>query len=282
MVVPANLPGGPPALEEPKEGPSKPDPLSTEKLIDLLAEKSPAERSKIKHLHVIAYPCAIYDDATRGSFCTYAFYQLLPVFKGLNLDKFELDDPYHGPSVIEDGWGHDTTYSGINSLVRESKGWKELICRSCTDKWLNPVTFITTSSSGSEEETSRRDPQPETWDRMMRERDGLESGASVEMWVRDERGGAKHWEKVSGVYEPKGMITSESRDDGYDETPGFAIEVRIRRGDSVDCMQDGEKNLSRYTEPLKRFYTLFEETKWEEIKRTVWNEGAESDPTACL
>ena len=282
MVVPVNLWGGPPAPEEPKEDPSKPDPLSTEQFIDLLANKTPGERSAIKHLHVIAYPCSLLKHGTMFMSTTYPFDQLLPIFEGLNLDLFELEDPFHWPYACEDGWGHDATYFDIGALIRESRGWRQLICRSSTDKWLNPTTFTSTSSSGSEEKMPNRDPQPENWDRMMKERDGLESGASVEMWVRDKRGGARDWEKVSGVYKPKGEATFDTRDDGYDETPGFAVEVRIRRGDSVNCMQNGEKNISHHTESMKRLYSLFEEKKWEEIKGTVWDKQVEVDPTGCL
>ena len=256
-------------------------PLTTEQFVDLLASKSPTERSAIKHLHVIAYPFPLFASADEDFYTTYSFDQLLPIFDGLNLDKFEVEEPYHAPYAAEDGWGHDATYHGLEDLLQASQGWKELVYRSQTDKWLKPVTFTSGSASGTEDHTSGRDPQPESWDKMIKERDGAESGASVEMWVQ-EKGEGTTWRQVSGGYKPKGIITAEVRDDGYDPNPGMAVEFRARRGEGVDYQQTGEKVIQPHETRRKRLYELFETDGWEKIKETVFLKGAENDPTAHL
>ena len=68
---------------------------------------------------------------------------------------------------------------------------------------MKPVTFEQVfDGKPNRKEVKGRDPQPATWDQMIRERDGAESGACVEMWGRED-GEEKPWVQVSGDYEPQ-------------------------------------------------------------------------------
>ena len=119
------------------------------------------------------------------------------------------------------------------------------------------------------EERHEREPQPRTWDAWVKQRDGEESGAGVEMFAC--KGGV--WEEVKGDYVPE-----EAGGDGGGEEE-VAIEVRIRRGRGADVVQDGVFK-DEYSANLGK---LFEELSWEEIKeRGLFVEGAEVDPTAHL
>ena len=122
--------------------PAIPQPLTAEQFVDFLSEKTLAERSALQHLHVRAYPFPLSpEENERGYPITYSFESLLPLFPGLNLAKFEVEDPCHWPYAIEDGWGDNATYNTIGYFIKEIKGWKELVFRSPSDTWMKPVTF---------------------------------------------------------------------------------------------------------------------------------------------
>lgn len=192
-------------------------------------------------------------------------------------------DAFHGKDVDEDGWGHDTTYHELEEMIKNGNGWKELIFRSASDRWLEPVVHSTLKADENvkREETTGRSTQPGAWDKMIKERDGEESGARVEMWMSEEEG---VWEKLEGVYKPdldeEGDDDSEVEDEaGKDYTP--SIEVRVRRGKGAQYMQC----VSTVTEHQysRKLYEMFEKLGWKEIKaRGSFISGAEDDPCALL
>lgn len=209
-------------------------------------------------------------------------------------------DAFHGEDVEEDGWGHDATYHDLEEMIKNGKGWKELVFRSASDRWLKPVTFQTSAADGTTtEKTTRRSAQPGAWDTMIKERDGKESGASVEMWTSEEGG---MWEKVEGGYGPgreeegddDSEVEAETEEDdansngqgvlsigrlGDDESP--SIEVRVRRGKGAEYVQ-AEKPVNEH-ESSRKLREMFEKLGWKEIKaRELFIPGAEEDPCAHL
>ena len=178
------------------------------------------------------------------------------------------------------------------------------VFRSASDRWLYPTVSQTFAADGTvtRKEMIRRSTQPETWDKMIKERDGAESGARVEMWTSEEEG---VWEKVEGEYntdleekEEKGDGDSEAEDEpgkdlahscssevlslgrpGDDKTP--SIEVGIRRGREAQYVQDGRPvNEHQQSRKLRE---IFEKPGWKEIKaRGLFISGAENDPWAHL
>ena len=218
-----------------------------------------------------AYPFALYMYENAPSYVTYDLEHLLPLFPGLALDRFEVEDPYHMEGVMEDGWGHDSTYDLLGRLIKGSKGWKELIYYAHSDIWLEDTVSQISGPDGQSEEVNKREPQPETWDKMIKLRDGEGSGANVDMWYKNPTGADDGWEKVESTYEVK-FINDEPRP---------AIKVRVRRGEGADCRQDGEGTHGSGYAQERGLYELFKEKTWEQIRDTLLLDG-ETDPTAHL
>ena len=237
----------------------------------------------LEHLHVIEYPFLLWPSKNANFYITYNFLYLLPLFPGLSLAKLEIEDPFHGPDVAEDGWGDDATYHDIGDFITKSKGWQMLVFRSSSDTWMNPTKLTNICfGNGRTTEVHARDPQPETWDRMIKERDGVGSGARVEMFMK-EAGEEKPWEKISGDYKPQVLDNPKDDIDVDDMAKRRSIEVRVRRGEGVDYRENGEKDVSgSYGEHLKTLYEIFEKDDWGKIKETLFIKGAEIDPTAHL
>ena len=214
-----------------------------------------------------AYPFPLWSSDDSHSYKTHDLEDLLPLFPGLALVKFEVEDAFHGPEVGEDGWGHNMTYHLLESMIERSKGWKELVYRSASDRWLEQVVFTTYTPEGKSEKVHGRDPQPESWDRLIKARDGEHSGAGVEMWYKPV-GEDPDWVKVVGRY--------QSNAAGHEIRP--AIQVRVRRGEGADYRQDGEIYDDRDEFRLDR---LFKENSWAEIKKTLLLDGMDN-PTGHL
>lgn len=122
--------------------------------------------------------------------------------------------------------------------------------------------------------TSKRDKQPEMWDSIIKERDGKESGARVEIWWSKDR---EAWEKVEGGH--YGAQIEDQAVHGDDKRP--SITVKVTRGKVADYVQDGRPiGESKYSRQLRE---RFETIGWKEIKaRGLFEPGVENDPTAYL
>lgn len=226
-------------------------------------------------------PFPVSPDDDDSCYVTHLLPSLLPLLPGLRLDTLIIEDAFHGDceDLSEDGWGHNATYHGLQDMVEEGKGWKALVLRSTSDIWLNPVVFQMRAADGTETtETHGRSKQPEAWDKMIKERDGPESGATVEMWSCKAHG---VWEKVEGAYDAE--VEDETEQDDLDEAGPArpSIEVRVRRGKGAEYTQDG--TVAHESAPCRKLRDMLEKLGWKEIKaRGLFIPGAEEDPTAHL
>ncbi|KAF6220512.1 hypothetical protein HO133_002945 [Letharia lupina] len=270
--------------------------LTTEHLVDHLTTLTPASLAQLRHISLRGLPLPVYPSDDDSCYHTHLFPSLLPLFQGLRLDTLEVTDAYHGEDVCEDGWGHNATYYDLEGMIKEGQGWKELVFKSASDRWLDAVVFESRAADGAvTRETNGRDKQPGAWDRMIKERDGEESGARVEMWSRREGG---VWRKVEGDYnaeveDPAGQDCFEGNgepvlsierqgDDESDVGPVRpSIEVRVRRGKGAEYVQDGRSmDEHKYSRKLRE---MFEKLGWKEIKaQGLFIPGAEDDPTSHL
>ena len=201
---------------------------------------------------------------------TYFFNYVLLLFPGLQLARFEVKDPYHGDGVDEDGWGHNATYATVESLI-QSQGFKELIYTVEHGRFLRPVSFTSHGvepGSQPETETTGRDPQPLTWDAMIKAKDGADSGAAVTMnrLLDDSK------RRVPS------KIAFETIQPETEDTAGGQIEIRIQRGQGVDYVQKGEA-ADRWAQ---RLLDMFKDLTWKEILEKDLYVDAEDDPTAHL
>ncbi|KAL9074844.1 MAG: hypothetical protein Q9161_001982 [Pseudevernia consocians] len=264
---------------------------TTEHFFDYLTTLHPASLAQLSHISVRGLPFPVYPVDDESCYHTHLFPGLLPLFPGLRLDTLEVTDAFHGADVGEDGWGHNATYSDLEDLIKEGKGWKELVYTSASDRWLEAVVFEHFANGTVTTETNGRDAQPGAWDRMIKERDGEESGAGVEMWARKEEQGV--WIKVQGEYHAEvedkvgqdhvdgdGQLVSWDDGEGVGRVRPY-IMVKVTRGKGAEYVQDG-RSVVEY-ESSRKLRETFEKLGWKEIKaRNLFIPGAEDDPCAHL
>ncbi|KAL8703705.1 MAG: hypothetical protein Q9201_003106 [Fulgogasparrea decipioides] len=247
---------------------------STKSLVDFLTSIGHGTLCKLRHISVRGYPLPLYRNVAHPSYyTTYSFSDVLPLFPGMQLSTLCLGDPFHGQWAQEDGWGHDAAYNAVETFIK-SQGFKELIYIVEHDRFMKPVSFTSFQAATATQpqvettKTTDRHPQPSTWDSLIKERDGADSGASVPMYRLLDGGQRRLPLKVEfeTVQEP-----SEENADGQ-------IEIRIRRGSGSHYAQQGEL-FNQFAQPLS---DLFKELTWNEIlEKDLYLDG-EDDPTAHL
>ena len=257
---------------------------TTANLVDFLTSLSIARIKQLRHLSLRALPFPIDTDEDMGASCTYGFEYVLPLFPDLQLDTLTPTDAYYGPHVRENLWGHEATYCEVESFVEIGRGWRKLIYRSKSTKWLQPGQFTDSVNNGQ--------GQPGKWDRMIKERDGPQSGAGVRMWIQE--GG--NWAEVPASegsasdghpdvededefdWDQGDIQTSESEYGNGDGSP--QIEIQITRGRNADIV-DKRGVPQAYDEEL---HDLWARMSWHEIKQSgrFLAGSAEDDPIAQL
>ena len=279
-------------------------------MVDFLTTLTPASIAQLRHISVRGFPFPVYPDDDDSCYHTHLFPSLLPLFLGLHLDTLEVIDAFHGKGVDEDGWGHDATYYDLEAMIKQGRGWKELVFKSVNDCWLEASVYECYGADGTVATTQMtgRMAQPRVWDRMIKERDGEDSGARVEMWSCAEEG---VWEKVEGDYnadledEAEGDNTEDDtdqddpEDDSEQESPDEnegpmlsmgregddesrpSIKVRVRRGEGAEYVQD-RRSIGE-DKPSRKLREMFEKLGWKEIKaRKLFIPGAEKRPCSHL
>ena len=242
----------------------------TKHLVDFLFSIDHATLSNLRHISVCGFPFPLYPNTEDASgYITYSFSYVLSLFPGLQLARLEVKDPYHGNGVDEDGWGNNATYSIVENLIH-SQGFKELIYTVEHDRFLRPVSFTSynvATGSQPDTKTTGRDPQPSAWDAMIKAKDGADSGAAVSMYrLLDE--------SKCGVH----LTAFESIQPETEEIADGQIEIRIKRGQGVDCVQKGEVN----DEWGQGLLDIFKDLTWREVLEKDLYVDPEYDPTAHL
>lgn len=166
---------------------------------------------------------------------------MLQLSPRLKLSTLTVRDTYHEPGTIDDGFGDDASYEMVGHLIK-SDGFKELTYISASDSLMDTSEFVTIETNNPDKsatkhvETSRRHPQPSTWDRMIKERDGPDLGAKVEIFRHTRSGCTELREEFERTPKPSGAASRVVVDEV--PAPRFigdrgeteAIEVRITRG----------------------------------------------------
>jgi hypothetical protein len=127
--------------------------------------------TRIRHVRVRAFPFPLYASGQSDYYPTYYAANALTLLPGLCLDTLVVEDCWHGFGM-GDGWRDVTTYFDIESLL-QSDAWKELT-------YITPCTDFLASGY---DHRQKRVTQPESWDAQLKERDGEESGAQVQMMI---------------------------------------------------------------------------------------------------
>ena len=148
-----------------------------------------------------------------------------------------------------DRYNPQAIYDVVSALVK-CDGFKECLYISTRDGWLREAAeprlrgHPETPGGDPDERVyyPLREPQPETWDTALKERDGKMTGADVRLfWV--DCGGERM--EVTGGYQSRWIGEHpEQVEEGYKRLKGdigpcmgMGVEVRIRRGAGVDYVQ---------------------------------------------
>lgn len=143
----------------------------TEDLLETLLSVSQSVITRLRHIRVCAFPFPLYADDKPEYYPTYYFANALSFFPGLCLDELVVYDCWHGHGQ-GDGWRDVTTYMDIEALLK-SDAWKRLT-------YITPCTDFIASGY---DHRQKRQQQPESWNALLKERDGETSEAGVRMWI---------------------------------------------------------------------------------------------------
>ncbi|KAF2830597.1 hypothetical protein CC86DRAFT_283558 [Ophiobolus disseminans] len=218
----------------------------TENLLETLLSVDQSVVTRIRHVRVRAFPCPLYASERTNYYPTYYAANAFSLLPGICLDTLVVDDCWHGFGM-GDGWRDVTTYFDIEALLK-SDAWKELT-------YITPCTDFLASGY---DHRRKRKTQPETWDALLKERDGEESGAEVQLMIvpdkQDKAIGHEQTEdgRVMQLWwaKPGHEVVENSRVAAPDQ--GLKGEVRIiaRRGKRSRAVQLG----------------LSEKSSWKDLK----------------
>ncbi|KAL8920484.1 MAG: hypothetical protein Q9208_006233 [Pyrenodesmia sp. 3 TL-2023] len=247
--------------------------LSTKHLVDFLTSIEHRDLCNLRHISVQAYPFPVYSTVEaqeRGDYTTYSLDCVLHLFPGLQLSSLLVRDALHDERVEEDAWRHDTAYHSFAPFI-EGDSFQELIYVFRNDRFMTGTRYasIRPPTWTAAMEWGHRDPQPSTWDAMIKQRDGGESGAGVEMYRLLDDGARRV---------PLGTeFETVQRAPGYKMLDG-QIEIRMKRGRKARCVEKGECRDSR----AQDLCALFNRLTWREIQEEGLYLDSEDDPTAFL
>ncbi|KAL8640496.1 MAG: hypothetical protein Q9228_002586 [Teloschistes exilis] len=172
----------------------------------------------------------------------------------------EVQDTYHVPGSNHDSFGCEAAYAGVENLIK-ADGFKKLRYKSDSSCFMTPKE-IEVSSRIKDGSTGRGlhlpHPQPSKWDKLIKTRDGEESGAKVEIFRHSGDGLVKPTREFESDPSSRGFIHWKT------VRPG-AIEVRVQMGAKAQFTQSGQcKNHFNFNYPL---HMLFMSKTWHEIKK---------------
>ncbi|KAF2690183.1 hypothetical protein K458DRAFT_413005 [Lentithecium fluviatile CBS 122367] len=215
----------------------------TETMLDTLLSVDQAVVTRLRHIQVKAFPFPLYASGRADFYSIYYFHNALAMLPGLCLDQLIVEDSFHGFGLV-DGWRDVVTYFDIEKLL-QSDAWKELI-------YITPNTDFLASGY---DHRKKRQVQPETWDAMIKERDGGESGAEVEMWITPESGASVGEGRTVGEPRPWAAIPGHEVIQNWrlaapDQDLKGEVRIVARRGKRAIAVQTG----------------LSEKKSWKELK----------------
>lgn len=222
---------------------------------------------------------------------TYGFDQVLALFPDLQLDTLTLIDAFHGP-LVSDCQAlsrHAATYGEVQSLVEQGCGWRKLLYRSESAVWIQRAQskYRGNAKSAHIHKTVTQAQQHGNWDRLIKQRDGPDSGAGVRVWVK----AADIWAEL-----PPGH---EKLDIGRDMLPWYngndelaksmygegdaspKVEIQITRGRNADILDKG----APLTEHSKALHAWWGRMSWKEMKESRYLGGdglAQRNPTSLM
>ena len=185
--------------------------------IDFMVNTPQCVHSHLRDVRVKAFPVSMQLPSERFGSHTYTIPDVIPLARGLKLDRLTVEDAFHDPA-INDGFGDAASYHDVDQLL-SSNGWKEANSIDRSEKcllmaiqlhyisptaeflkWRPPGTSPPGESVGS---YWQREKQPDMWNEKLKQRDGHQSGAFVRIYREKKQGlGTSLKHNCESVYQP--------------------------------------------------------------------------------
>jgi len=255
--------------------------------MDFLTSIDSAALRQLRHISARSHPLVLYPRPNDNSFCRpFGFPIVLQLFPGLQLSTLTVRDTYHEPGTFHCPFGDKPAYEMVEDLIK-SDGFRELIYISTSHCFMRPQDYEAHPVNYTPQirEALHRDPQPSTWDKMIKKRDGANSGARVEIFRHTKDGRVLLRDEFETpalldnnpkpkVTDPASMGTSCRMEDIAEQE---VIEVRVKRGEGVDYSQTGQCS----TDHEQWLHDFFKQRNWEQTKEQGLNvEVRDEDPAA--
>ncbi|KAL8788339.1 MAG: hypothetical protein Q9213_001736 [Squamulea squamosa] len=226
----------------------------TKHFLDLFTSITRSTLCKLRHVSVVAGPVPLYPEPFKLGYVGTAASDLadiLPLFPSLQLSTLTVYDPFYGYTYKREDYAYpsNAAHLTVDWLVG-SQGWKELIFVAPRHRLLQ---YFSTPPVA----------QPSTWDAIIKQKDGVHSGACVQMFQLD-----KDQRRVPVSFGPHytcGRIFSSEQ---WQDT----IEIRITRGQDARYVAENDSG--------RTFISgLFECWSWRDIQEDGMLLDGEDDIT---
>lgn len=202
----------------------------TETMLETLLGADQAVITRIRYVRIKSFPFPLYNSGRADYYPTYYFHNALSMLPGLHLDQLIVEDCFHGYGLV-DTWRDIVTYFDVESLIK-SEAWKELI-------YITPNTDFIVSGY---DHRRKRVAQPDSWDELLKEKDGETSGAEVEMWITPESSKnytQKEPQPRSWSAKPGHEVINDWTIAGPDQELKGEVRIVARRGKQANIIQTG-------------------------------------------
>jgi len=201
----------------------------TEIMLKMLLSVDQAVVTRIRHIRVKSSLFPLYNNGSPNYYPTYYFYNAFSMLPGLHLDQLIVEDAFHGVGMV-DTWRDVVTYFDIEGLIK-CDAWKELV-------YITPTPdFI---SSGYDHRR-KRVAQPENWDALLKEKDGVNSGAEVQMWITPDSASraTENCPPRPWSAQPGHKVIEDYQIAGPDQELKGEVRIVARRGKRAPYIQTG-------------------------------------------
>ena len=211
--------------------------------VDMLHKLSPlptSTLSQIRHIRTAGNIMMLQTDQY-GDDTLYKLVSITTLLPALRLDELIIFGPPHG-------YGH-LAYDILEELLTHGGGWKELYFVTRDSEMLGFAKKDTMDETAYWHQPYGRQPQPSTWNEILLQRDGKESGASVSIYraTKSDAPGAVFNLLSRQVFEQKASLLDDLTEFGEkeDETlmatqeKGKELLVVAKRGHGIDIREHG-------------------------------------------
>lgn len=203
----------------------------TETMLETLLDVDQSIITRIRHIRIKSFPFPLYNSGRPDYYPVYNFCNAFALLPGLHLEQLVVEDCFHGFGLV-DTWRDVVTYFDVESLVK-CNAWKEFV-------YMSPNTDFLSSGY---DHRKKRLAQPENWDKMLKERDGEDSGAEVTMWITPETNGSSNQQESpaprSWSAQPGHVVMEDPSLATPDQEVRGKVQIVARRGKRANYVQTG-------------------------------------------